>query len=70
MNNGGISTREVLIIILTLCLMRRKGRSVSCRGGNGRDDVLQTVTGAGIMNGDENGNMNLSAGVTREQLPK
>lgn len=71
MNNGGISAmKKSLIFLLTLSLMLGLAVPFTAAATTDETTILQTVQALGIMNGDENGNMNLSASVTRAQFAK
>ena len=62
--------KKTLSVLLALCLTITLCAPFADAASGNLASAQQTVTALGIMVGDENGNMNLSAGVTRAQLAK
>lgn len=60
--------KRVLCFLMALCVMCQL--SGICASAAGEETAVQAVRALGIMNGDENGNMNLNQNVTRAQLAK
>lgn len=60
--------KKIFALLLALSLMLALAASASAAGVE--DKAVQTVRALGIMVGDEKGNMNLSANVTRAQFAK
>jgi len=59
--------KKILGLVLALCLMA--GFAVPTHAAE-QSEVLQVLALLGVMNGDENGNLNLSGSVTRAQFAK
>lgn len=62
--------KKTLSLLLTACLLFSLAVPLADAAYTNEATVQQTVSALGIMVGDENGNMNLSGGVTRAQLAK
>lgn len=60
--------KRILTILLSVCLIL--SLAVPAMAVNTEDSVIQTVRVLGIMNGDQNGNLNLNSHVTRAELAK
>lgn len=62
--------KRILTLFLTLCLVTSLTAPFASAAGTDQASAQQTVQALGILNGDENGNLNLSAYVTRAQFAK
>lgn len=62
--------KKSLSLLLAVCLLFSLATPFADAAATNEATAQQTVSALGIMVGDENGNMNLTAGVTRAQLAK
>ena len=62
--------KRTLSLLLAICLLCSLAAPFADAAATNAATVQQTVSALGIMAGDENGNMNLTQGVTRAQLAK
>jgi hypothetical protein len=71
MINGRLyKMKKILSFFLTLCLVTSLTIPFASASGTDQTSAQQTVQALGIINGDENGNLNLSEYVTRAQFAK